>query len=112
LTFGQHEEIAIRRVQGQSLRQIGAAIGRSPSTISRELRRNRVAGVGYRATTAHALAFERASRPKPAKLHTNIELRVKSGRQYRGSARGWVFWVFGNVAPEVDVRLFVCHTDA
>ncbi|HEY5222640.1 MAG TPA: aquaporin [Microbacteriaceae bacterium] len=77
MTFAQREEIAIRRVQGQSLRQIGAAIGRSPSTISRELRRNRVAGAGYRATTVHALAFERASRPKPAKLHTNMQLRVK-----------------------------------
>lgn len=77
LTFAQREEIAIRRAQGQSLRQIGAVIGRSPSTICRELARNTVAVTGYRATTAHALAFERASRPKPAKLHTNIELRVK-----------------------------------
>ncbi|WP_202614172.1 IS30 family transposase [Marisediminicola antarctica] len=75
LTFGQREEIAIRRAQGQSLRQIGAAIGRSPSTVSRELRRNAVVGVGYRATSAHALAFERASRPKPAKLHVNAQLR-------------------------------------
>jgi IS30 family transposase len=75
LTFEQREEIAIRRAQGQSLRQIGGAIGRSPSTVSRELRRNAVVGVGYRATSAHALAFERASRPKPGKLHVNAQLR-------------------------------------
>jgi IS30 family transposase len=75
LTFAQREEIAIRRAQGQSLRQIAAVIGRSPSTISRELRRNTVALTGYRATSAHALAFERASRPKPAKLHLNVQLR-------------------------------------
>jgi len=77
LTFAQREEIAIRHAQGQSLRQIAAVISRSPSTISRELRRNTVVGVGYRATSAHALAFERASRPKPAKLHLNTVLRAK-----------------------------------
>jgi len=32
---------------------------------------------GYRATTAHALAYERASRPKPAKLAINEALRAK-----------------------------------
>lgn len=77
LTFADREEIAMRRVQGQSLRQIGAAVGRSASTISRELRRNHVPGSGYRATSAHALAYKRASRPKPAKLHVNTVLRAK-----------------------------------
>ncbi|MGO4238338.1 IS30 family transposase [Pseudarthrobacter sp. YAF2] len=77
LTFAQREEIAILRAQGQSLRQIGAVVGRAASTVSRELRRNSVAGMPYRATSAHALAYERASRPKPAKLHTNTVLRAK-----------------------------------
>jgi hypothetical protein len=31
---------------------------------------------GYRATSAHALAYHRASRPKPAKLLTNLRLRT------------------------------------
>ena len=31
----------------------------------------------YRATSAHALAYERSSRPKPAKLATNLRLRAK-----------------------------------
>jgi transposase, IS30 family len=40
-----------------------------------ELRRN-ADGLGrYRATTAHALAYHRASRPKPGKLLTNLRLR-------------------------------------
>nr|WP_035782717.1 helix-turn-helix domain-containing protein [Arthrobacter sp. H14] len=51
LTFGQREEIAVLRAQGQSLRQIGTAIGRSASTVSRELRRNTKAGSAYRATS-------------------------------------------------------------
>ena len=73
--MGQREEIALGRARGDSIGAIAAAIGRSPSTVSRELRRN-ADGLGrYRATTAHALAYVRASRPKPAKLHTNLRLR-------------------------------------
>jgi IS30 family transposase len=57
------------------MRAIARRLGRSPSTISRELRRNADHSGGYRATTAQALAYERASRPKPAKLATNPRLR-------------------------------------
>ena len=77
LSFAQREEITVLRAQGQSLRQIGAVIGVSASTVSRELKRNSRPGVPYRATTAHVLAYERASRPKPAKLHTNAGLRAR-----------------------------------
>ncbi len=77
LSFAQREEIAVLRAQGQSLRQIAAVIGTSASTVSRELKRNSRPGAPYRATTAHVLAYERASRPKPAKLHTNVVLRAK-----------------------------------
>lgn len=77
LTFADREEIAVLRAQGKSLRQIGAAVGRPASTISRELRRNNPATGPYRASKAHALAYQRASRPKPAKLHTNQVLRAK-----------------------------------
>ena len=75
LTMAQREEIAVGRARGDSVRRIAAAIGRSPSTVSRELRRN-LDGMGrYLATSAHALAYVRASRPKPAKLVTNTQLR-------------------------------------
>ena len=75
LTLAQREEIAVGRARGDTVRAIAARIGRSPSTVSRELRRN-ADGLGrYRATTAHALAYERASRPKPAKLAVNLVLR-------------------------------------
>ena len=77
LTFAQREEIALGRARGESVRSIAAAIRRSPSTVSRELRRNADRLGDYRATTAHALAYARASRPKPAKLVTNLVLRGK-----------------------------------
>jgi transposase, IS30 family len=77
LTLPQREEIALGRARGESVRSIAAAIRRAPSTVSRELRRNADRLGGYRATTAHALAYARASRPKPAKLLTNLVLRGK-----------------------------------
>ena len=77
LTLAQREEIALGRARGESVRSIAAAIRRAPSTVSRELRRNADRLGGYRATTAHALAYARASRPKPAKLVTNLVLRGK-----------------------------------
>jgi IS30 family transposase len=59
------------------VRRIAERIGRSPSTVSRELRRNGDGRGGYRATSAHALAWQRAARPKPAKLAANLVLRAK-----------------------------------
>ena len=55
LSLVEREEIALLRVQGISMREIGHRLGRSTSTISRELRRNaatRSGGLEYRATTA------------------------------------------------------------
>ena len=75
LIFAEREEIALARARGETIRVIARRLGRSPSTVSRELRRNADRGGGYRATTAHALAYERASRPKPAKLAVNVALR-------------------------------------
>ncbi len=77
LSFAEREEIALGCAAGESLRIIATRLGRSPSTISRELTRNRDPRGRYRATTAHALSYDRASRPKPAKLATNMVLRAK-----------------------------------
>jgi len=77
LTFAEREEIAIAHARGQGFRQIARSLGRSPSTVCRELTRNIEGTKSYRATTAHALAYERASRPKAAKLATNLVLRAK-----------------------------------
>ena len=81
------------------------SVGRSPSTISRELRRNaatRSGSFAYRATTAQWLADLRAKRPKVAKLATNDALRdyvqerlagmvsAPDGRAIRGPTVPWV----------------------
>jgi IS30 family transposase len=78
LCFEEREQIALLRAQGAGVREIARRLGRSPSTISRELRRNaatRSGGFEYRATTAQWHADRRARRPKPAKLAINAELR-------------------------------------
>jgi transposase, IS30 family len=77
LSFAEREQIGLSRAAGESVRAIAADLRRSPSTISRELRRNQEAGGGYRASSAHAMAYHRACRPKPAKLATNLVLRAK-----------------------------------
>src|SRR5215211_6821565 len=40
LCFAEREEIALLRAEGEGVRAIARELGRSPSTISRELRRN------------------------------------------------------------------------
>jgi hypothetical protein len=54
-SFAEREEIALLPARGSGVREIGCVIGRSASTISRELRRNaatRGGGLEYRATSA------------------------------------------------------------
>jgi len=77
LTFAEREDIAVAMAGGESMRSIAARLGRSPSTISREVSRNSDPKGRYRASTAHAAAYERAGRPKPAKLAMNAVLRAR-----------------------------------
>jgi IS30 family transposase len=77
LTFAEREEIALGLAANESLRSIATRLGRAASTISREVSGNRDARGRYRATVAHARAYERASRPKSAKLATNVVLRAR-----------------------------------
>ena len=88
LSFAEREEIAIRHAQGFGIREIARRIGRCPSAISRELRRNAATRSGdlrYRATTAQWHADRRASRPKVAKLAANNKRIISYGRRLSGS---------------------------
>jgi IS30 family transposase len=62
--------------QGRGVRAIAAVVGRSPATVSRELRRNRDPDSGqYRPFTAHRLAMGRRARPGRGKLLGDPALR-------------------------------------
>src|ERR671939_666767 len=79
LSFAEREEIALLRAQGHGRREVARRLGRAPSTISRELRRNaatRGGGLESRATAAQWHGERSARRPKPAKLATNAALRA------------------------------------
>ncbi|MEU5397667.1 IS30 family transposase [Streptomyces tibetensis] len=68
--------IADRLREKATIRQIAAELSRSPSTVSREIRRNRHPGNGqYRPHAAHARAQARRPRPKPGKIGQNPVLR-------------------------------------
>ncbi|MFJ5553007.1 IS30 family transposase [Streptomyces sp. NPDC093225] len=90
-----HEEerlyIADRLREEASVRAIAAELGRSPSTVSREIRRNRTVDPRgrwhYRPYAAQARADARRRRPKPGKIRRNPELRdfVQAGLARRWS---------------------------
>lgn len=77
LTQDERCEIARLGDLGWSVRGISRQIGRSPSTISRELRRNRDPKTGhYLPHQAHTRAWQRQRRPKDCKIATNPRLRA------------------------------------
>ena len=74
LRLEEREEISRGIAAGCSIRAIAERLGRAPSTVSRELKRN--GGLGsYRASDADRCASERAHRPKRCRLATHPELR-------------------------------------
>jgi transposase, IS30 family len=76
LSEQERVRIADLRQAGHGVRAIAVQTGRSPSTISRELRRNRDPDSGqYRPFTAHKLAVRRRARPRPGKIAADPVLR-------------------------------------
>ncbi len=90
LSFAEREEIALGRVQGLGVREVARCLGRSPSTISRELRRNaatRGGQLAYRASIAQWKAERATRRPKRAKLVENHRLRQYVQERLAGEVR-------------------------
>jgi IS30 family transposase len=103
LSFAEREEIAILRAQQHGVREIARRVGRAPSTISRELRRNaatRTYRLEYRATTAQWHAERRASRPKVCKLAANDALR----EYVQDRLAGTIARPDGELVPGPDTR--------
>ena len=108
LTLAEREEISRGVVAGRSIRAIATTLGRAPSTISRELRRNG-GWRSYRASSADESAWERAKRPKTCKLAQNRKLAhiVAKKLQLQWSPEqiaGWLKLTYPN-----DERYQVSH---
>ena len=90
LSFDEREEIALLKAQDAGVREIARRLGRHPSTISRELRRNAATRGGkldYRASVAQWKAELMAQRPKTAKLVENDRLRGYVQERLSGQVR-------------------------
>jgi IS30 family transposase len=80
LSLAEREEISRGLAEGRSVRKIAAGLGRSASTVCREVGRNG-GRRRYRAARAEGRAWSCARRPKPAKLAVHDQLRaVVEGR--------------------------------
>jgi transposase, IS30 family len=75
LSLLERERLHDLRKSGMSMRAIAATMGRSPSTISRELTRNSITAHGYLPHGAHRASVQRRLRPKVAKLAGDGPLR-------------------------------------
>jgi IS30 family transposase len=85
LSFAEREEILRLGAAGLGVRAIAGAVGRDPSTISRELRRGQTRH-GYRASVAQAGADAGRRGPRAAKLATNLRLRREVQTRLEGRA--------------------------
>jgi len=74
LSMGEREEISRGIARCESLRSIASRLGRSPSTVSREVANNGGCDQ-YRAAVAHRASRMRAKRPKAMKLEACPRLR-------------------------------------
>ena len=98
LTLAEREEISRGMVAGHSLRSIAVSLGRAPSTVSRELKRNG-GRRRYRANEADQVAWDRARRPKTCKLVENRALAGIVAKKLRGlwspeQIAGWLKYAY------------------
>jgi IS30 family transposase len=84
LTLEEREEISRGIAADESARSMARKLGRSASTVAREIARN--GGYDrYRASQADETAWARGRRPKQCKLATNLQLREMVARKLRGN---------------------------
>ena len=104
ISLSEREEISRGIAAAQSARSMARLLGRSPSTVSRELNRN--GGYDpYRAALADEMAWARARRPKRCKLANNPRLRQAVASKLR------LNWSPEQIAGWLQRwRVITCHT--
>jgi IS30 family transposase len=103
LTLAEREETSRSVAAGQSIRSIAKLLGRAPSTVSREIKRNGGQEC-YRASQADQAAWNRASRPKSCKLVANRALAYIVAGKLRlqwspEQIAGWLKRTYSNDGP-------------
>jgi IS30 family transposase len=102
----EREEISRGLVAGLSLRTIAAGLGRSPSTVSREVARNG-GRCAYRACRADRAALRRAHRPRASKLMLCPRLRqvVEAKLELRWSPEQISGWLVREFPDDAEMRV-------
>ncbi len=107
LSLSEREEISRGLSVRHSLRAIARQLGRAPSSISREIRRNG-GSAAYRAAASDQAAWDRALRPKSCKLACHPALRRTVSAKLRRKwspeqIAGWLKVAFpGEVQSQVS----------
>jgi len=106
LKLEEREEISRGIAAGRSIRGIAGGLGRSASTICREIERN--GGLrAYRAARADKLAWERALRPKRCRLacHGRLRWRVAQKLALQWSPQQIAGWLKRQYRDDPDMRI-------
>src|SRR5699024_147881 len=77
LSFGERSEISTASKAGWGVRRIARHLGRCPSVVSREIRRNTTKTRGYQAVTADVAAQRRRARPQQRKVARDRVLKAR-----------------------------------
>jgi len=106
LRLDEREEISRGLAAGRSIRQIACGLGRAPSTVSREVRRNG-GSPGYRANRADQRAWDRALRPKACRLacHAPLRWRVAQKLAQQWSPEQIAGWLKRQYRTDPDMQL-------
>jgi IS30 family transposase len=102
----EREEISRGLMAGWSCHQIAAQVGRSPSTISREVSRNG-GRRKYRATSADERAWQQGLRPKPCLLsvHRSLQMVVADKLQNEWSPEQIAGWLKAEHGDDRTMRV-------
>lgn len=106
LRLEEREEISRGIAAGQSIRRIAHDLGRSPSTISREVVRNG-GSQAYRASLADNSAWDRALRPKPCRLalHAPLRWRIAQKLALEWSPKQIAGWLQQQFSTDPNMQL-------
>ena len=106
LRLSEREEISRGLSAGLPLRSIAGALGRAPSTVCREVRRND-GPTRYRACVAERTAWRRGRRPKAAKLAICQRLRdvVEAKLELRWSPQQIASWLPSRYPADLEMRV-------
>jgi IS30 family transposase len=106
LSLAEREEISRGLVAGESLRSIAGRLGRSPSTVSREVRRHGGARK-YRAVGADRAAVRSQRRPKRCKIALSPRLReaVEEKLELEWSPQQISGWLVAEFPDDPEMRV-------